>query len=143
MSEPPKWVVSENGRMAGSSYRDRPDEGKRSPTSYVSTRVTIASGERLSDDVGVEGNAHSLVLEPDSFKPPVSTLDSPSATRPSTASCVPSSFTTEKIPTNPSIIPQQNYVDYHKCINAKGEDFAPCKQFKRAYQSLCPSEYRL
>lgn len=29
MSEPPKWVVSENGRMAGSSYRDRPDEGKR------------------------------------------------------------------------------------------------------------------
>ncbi|KAF1733053.1 Cytochrome c oxidase subunit 6B [Beauveria bassiana] len=22
----------------------------------------------------------------------------------------------------------QNYVDYHKCINAKGEDFAPCRQ---------------
>ncbi|KAG6232981.1 hypothetical protein E4U26_003531 [Claviceps purpurea] len=22
----------------------------------------------------------------------------------------------------------QNYVDYHKCINAKGEDFAPCLQ---------------
>lgn len=37
--------------------------------------------------------------------------------------------------------PQQNFVDYHKCINAKGEEFAPCQQFKRAYQSLCPSEY--
>jgi cytochrome c oxidase subunit 6b len=51
----------------------------------------------------------------------------------------------------------QNYVDYHKCINAKGEDFKPCKQvqhlsgsfeiyitnrmlqFKFAYHSLCHS----
>lgn len=24
----------------------------------------------------------------------------------------------------------QNYVDYHKCINAKGEDFAPCRQVR-------------
>lgn len=35
---------------------------------------------------------------------------------------------------------QQNYVDYHKCVNAKGEEFAPCQQFKKAYRSLCPSE---
>lgn len=35
----------------------------------------------------------------------------------------------------------QNYTDYFKCVTAKGEDFAPCKQFKRAYNSLCPSEY--
>ncbi|KAF8454565.1 cytochrome c oxidase, subunit VIb [Terfezia claveryi] len=35
----------------------------------------------------------------------------------------------------------QNYVDYYKCINAKGEDFAPCKQFFHAYRSLCPSEW--
>lgn len=34
----------------------------------------------------------------------------------------------------------QNYTDYFKCIAAKGDDFAPCKQFKRAYNSLCPSE---
>ncbi|KAK7228852.1 hypothetical protein V2G26_001022 [Clonostachys chloroleuca] len=33
----------------------------------------------------------------------------------------------------------QNYVDYHKCILAKGEDFAPCRQFWHAYRSLCPS----
>lgn len=33
----------------------------------------------------------------------------------------------------------QNYVDYHKCITAKGEDFAPCRQFMLAYRSLCPS----
>ncbi|KAK7183761.1 cytochrome oxidase c subunit VIb [Paraphaeosphaeria sporulosa] len=33
----------------------------------------------------------------------------------------------------------QNYVDYHKCITAKGEDFAPCRQFLLAYRSLCPS----
>ncbi|KAF8650993.1 hypothetical protein AX16_004979 [Volvariella volvacea WC 439] len=34
----------------------------------------------------------------------------------------------------------QNYTDYFKCITAKGEDFAPCKQFKKAYNSLCPSK---
>ncbi|KAF2708420.1 cytochrome c oxidase, subunit VIb [Pleomassaria siparia CBS 279.74] len=33
----------------------------------------------------------------------------------------------------------QNYVDYHKCILAKGEDFAPCRQFYLAYRSLCPN----
>ncbi|KXN85867.1 Cytochrome c oxidase subunit 6B [Leucoagaricus sp. SymC.cos] len=33
----------------------------------------------------------------------------------------------------------QNYTDYFKCITAKGEDFAPCKQFKKAYNSGCPS----
>ena len=33
----------------------------------------------------------------------------------------------------------QNYVDYHKCVNAKGEEFAPCKQFLRTYRSLCPN----
>jgi cytochrome c oxidase subunit 6b len=27
----------------------------------------------------------------------------------------------------------------HKCILAKGEDFAPCRQFWLAYRSLCPS----
>ncbi|KAF2668775.1 cytochrome c oxidase subunit 6B, partial [Microthyrium microscopicum] len=35
----------------------------------------------------------------------------------------------------------QNYVDYHKCINAKGEDFKPCKQFYFAYHSLCHSSW--
>ncbi|KZP27304.1 cytochrome c oxidase subunit VIb [Athelia psychrophila] len=37
----------------------------------------------------------------------------------------------------------QNYTDYFKCIAAKGDDYAPCKQFKRAYNSLCPSAYLL
>lgn len=27
------------------------------------------------------------------------------------------------------------YVDYHKCVNAKGEDFAPCKQACTKYYS--------
>ncbi|KAI7907081.1 cytochrome c oxidase subunit VIb [Cokeromyces recurvatus] len=35
----------------------------------------------------------------------------------------------------------QNYVDYYKCINARGEEFAPCKQFYRAFHSLCPNEW--
>ena len=28
-----------------------------------------------------------------------------------------------------------------RCIQARGEDFAPCKQFWRAYHSLCPGEW--
>ncbi|KAI9293448.1 cytochrome c oxidase, subunit VIb [Neoconidiobolus thromboides FSU 785] len=35
----------------------------------------------------------------------------------------------------------QNYVDYYKCINAKGEDFPACKQFYKNYRSLCPSSW--
>ncbi|KAK2758294.1 Cytochrome c oxidase subunit 6B [Arachnomyces sp. PD_36] len=35
----------------------------------------------------------------------------------------------------------QNYVDYHKCALAKGEDFRPCKQFYLAYRSLCPKAW--
>ncbi|KAF1811242.1 cytochrome c oxidase, subunit VIb [Eremomyces bilateralis CBS 781.70] len=35
----------------------------------------------------------------------------------------------------------QNYVDYHKCVLAKGEDFKPCLQFKVAYRTLCPSSW--
>ncbi|KAF3911377.1 hypothetical protein ABW20_dc0101535 [Dactylellina cionopaga] len=35
----------------------------------------------------------------------------------------------------------QNYVDYHKCVLAKGEDFQPCRQFFHAYRSLCPSSW--
>ncbi|KAK0563048.1 Cytochrome c oxidase subunit 6B [Tilletia horrida] len=35
----------------------------------------------------------------------------------------------------------QNYIDYFRCINAKGEEFAACKQFYRAYHSLCPNEW--
>lgn len=34
----------------------------------------------------------------------------------------------------------QNYVDYHKCILAKGEDFAPCRQVSRQAMNAahCP-----
>ncbi|TID24404.1 cytochrome c oxidase polypeptide VIb [Venturia nashicola] len=35
----------------------------------------------------------------------------------------------------------QNYVDYHKCITARGEDFPPCRQFFLAFKSLCPSAW--
>ena len=31
----------------------------------------------------------------------------------------------------------QNYVDYHKCIIAKGEDFAPCRQVSLYTSGIC------
>ncbi|KAL6944653.1 Cytochrome c oxidase subunit 6B [Hanseniaspora vineae] len=35
----------------------------------------------------------------------------------------------------------QSYVDYYKCINVKGEDFAPCKTFFRTFTALCPLDW--
>lgn len=35
----------------------------------------------------------------------------------------------------------QNYVDYHMCVTAKGEDYNPCLYFKRIYKILCPMEW--
>lgn len=34
-----------------------------------------------------------------------------------------------------------SYVDYHRCVNSKGEDFEPCKQFFSTFHSLCPNEW--
>lgn len=33
----------------------------------------------------------------------------------------------------------QLYVDYHKCVNLKGEEFEPCKQFFTTFTLLCPT----
>ncbi|KAJ5594892.1 cytochrome c oxidase subunit 6B [Penicillium hispanicum] len=35
----------------------------------------------------------------------------------------------------------QNYVDYYKCVTAKGEDFRPCRQFYHAFRALCPKAW--
>lgn len=35
----------------------------------------------------------------------------------------------------------QNYVDYHLCVAAKGEDYTPCSYFKRTYKILCPQAW--
>ncbi|XP_073118063.1 uncharacterized protein [Elaeis guineensis] len=35
------------------------------------------------------------------------------------------------------------YIEYHKCLNAKGEDASECQKFARYYRSLCPMEWHL
>lgn len=35
----------------------------------------------------------------------------------------------------------QNWVDFHKCTAARGEDFPVCQKFKKVYRSLCPNEW--
>merc|ERR1712018_2596 len=32
----------------------------------------------------------------------------------------------------------QNYVDYYRCTNLKGEDYAPCQFFWKNFNTLCP-----
>lgn len=33
------------------------------------------------------------------------------------------------------------YIEYHRCINAKGEDAPECNKFAKFYRSLCPGEW--
>jgi len=33
----------------------------------------------------------------------------------------------------------QNFIDYHRCVEAKGEDFEPCEFFKDNYEAICPN----
>ncbi|KQK15212.1 cytochrome c oxidase subunit 6b-1 [Brachypodium distachyon] len=33
------------------------------------------------------------------------------------------------------------YVEYHRCVAAKGEDAPECEKFAKYYRSLCPSEW--
>ena len=35
----------------------------------------------------------------------------------------------------------QNFIDYQKCIKAKGEEYAPCDFFFRNAKSLCPTAW--
>merc|ERR1712227_109741 len=35
----------------------------------------------------------------------------------------------------------QNFVDYHRCIKIKGEDYEPCNYFRNAYGTLCPGTW--
>ncbi|XP_074585346.1 uncharacterized protein LOC141841122 [Curcuma longa] len=33
------------------------------------------------------------------------------------------------------------YIEYHRCVAAKGEDAPECNKFAKYYRSLCPSEW--
>lgn len=33
------------------------------------------------------------------------------------------------------------YVEYHRCVNAKGDDAGDCEKFAKYYRSLCPGEW--
>ncbi|CAI0400072.1 unnamed protein product [Linum tenue] len=33
------------------------------------------------------------------------------------------------------------YIEYHRCVAAKGEDAQDCQKFAKYYRSLCPSEW--
>jgi len=35
----------------------------------------------------------------------------------------------------------QNYLDFHRCQNIKGEDFEGCQYFKKVFKAICPSQW--
>ncbi|CAN0889957.1 Cytochrome c oxidase subunit 6b-3 [Linum grandiflorum] len=34
------------------------------------------------------------------------------------------------------------YIEFHRCVAAKGEDATDCQKFSKYYRSLCPGEWR-
>ena len=30
-----------------------------------------------------------------------------------------------------------NYVDYHRCVNLKGDDYEPCNYYKAQFMAMC------
>jgi len=62
---------------------------------------------------------------------------------------VPEQVLKEAIPFDPRFPNQnqtrncwQNYVDYHRCINIKGEDYAPCQFFYKNFQAMCLNSWK-
>ncbi len=35
----------------------------------------------------------------------------------------------------------QNYVDFHRCVNIKGEEYQPCQYFSNNFKALCPNAW--
>ncbi|XP_043279246.1 cytochrome c oxidase subunit 6B2-like [Venturia canescens] len=35
----------------------------------------------------------------------------------------------------------QNFVDYHRCVKVRGEEFGACKELKQRFTSLCPCDW--
>ncbi|KAH3717320.1 uncharacterized protein LOC127856429 [Dreissena polymorpha] len=36
---------------------------------------------------------------------------------------------------------ERNYIDYHRCLKIKGEDYPNCNYFKAVYMQLCPKAW--
>jgi cytochrome c oxidase subunit 6b len=70
-----------------------------------------------------DGSLEQLRNDPDNFKPTTAPFDPRFPTTNQTRNC------------------WQNYVDYHKCVLKKGEEYEPCAYFKRVYKALCPMSW--
>ena len=35
----------------------------------------------------------------------------------------------------------QNYLDFYRCTNIRGEDYEPCQYFKKNFKTICPNDW--
>ena len=35
----------------------------------------------------------------------------------------------------------QNYLDFYRCTNLRGEDYEPCQYFKKSFKTICPNDW--
>ncbi|XP_031498924.1 cytochrome c oxidase subunit 6b-1-like [Nymphaea colorata] len=90
----------------------------------VVTEITIANPDDVSAD---ESNDDSEPQETDDSAPVIKVETAPADFRFPTTNQTRHCFT--------------RYIEYHRCIAAKGEDAAECDKFAKYYRSLCPGEW--
>ena len=35
----------------------------------------------------------------------------------------------------------QNYLDFYRCQNIRGESYEPCQFFKKSFETICPNDW--
>ncbi|WOG91570.1 hypothetical protein DCAR_0310819 [Daucus carota subsp. sativus] len=123
---------SETPVAASSDSSESPDaaSGKSSETADASSEESSEAGESIT--AATEGSSEITekdnVGEPEAEETPGIKLET-----------APADF---RFPTtNQSRHCFTRYVEYHRCIAAKGEDAPECDKFAKYYRSLCPGEW--
>ncbi|KVH99731.1 cytochrome c oxidase, subunit VIb [Cynara cardunculus var. scolymus] len=126
------------------------DSVESSDNSAVSESVTASADSSQGSDAAAEEN----VVETDSSDKDVP-VPPPAATEESSENAEEGNIDEEKpeikLETAPGDyrFPTTNqsrhcftrYVEYHRCVAAKGEDASECDKFAKYYRSLCPGEW--
>ncbi|CAN6466870.1 unnamed protein product [Victoria cruziana] len=93
-------------------------------TEDVTTEITIAKPDDIASD---ESNDDPEPQETGDSAPVIQVETAPADFRFPTTNQTRHCFT--------------RYIEYHRCIAAKGEDAAECNKFAKYYRSLCPGEW--
>ncbi|CAA2975157.1 cytochrome c oxidase subunit 6b-1-like [Olea europaea subsp. europaea] len=155
-SEIPAKSVEETGdkssvNAVAEEVVEQPEETPVSVDSEVSPAVAEESGKD-SDSASGESKENIPVDESTGEVSPAASEESTDSAEPEDAGEQEAEETPEiKLETAPADFrfPTTNqtrhcftrYIEYHRCVAAKGEDAPECNKFAKYYRSLCPGEW--